>query len=87
MATRVAGAKKLDANARAGDTVPLAQLPDGPADGVDPYRTDESTASVRKPPRRTLDDMRRLSELIKRTRAGSEPASPAAKPIGKARSR
>ena len=39
--------------------------------GFDPYSTDVRALAVPKPPRRTLDDMRRLSEQIKRSRAGT----------------
>jgi len=69
------GSDPLD---REEDTVPLKQLREGaeaPAaaevpPGVDPYRTDSTPASpaARRPPRRTLDDMRELSEQIKTAR-------------------
>ena len=36
--------------------------------GFDPYSTDVGAASERQRPRRTLDDMRRLSEAIVRKR-------------------
>ena len=41
------------------------------ARGFDPYSTDIGALAVPKTPRRTLDDMRRLSEQIKRARAGT----------------
>jgi len=43
--------------------------------GVDPYQSDGQRVVAReRPSRRTLDDMRRLSETIKRSRASqSEP--------------
>ena len=75
------------------DTVPLKHLKDAgganPLDpestaGVDPYRTDENPNSVRRHRRRTLDDMRKLSEEIKRSRTAPEPEKPAAKPPEKA---
>jgi hypothetical protein len=37
--------------------------------GGDPYRTADAPRAAEKKPRRTLDDMRRLSEEIKRARA------------------
>jgi hypothetical protein len=40
--------------------------------GVDPYETDRQREIVRgRSPRRTLDDMRRLSEAIKRARGSA----------------
>jgi hypothetical protein len=39
----------------------------------DPYRTAKSSHEYLRAPRRTLDDMRRLSEEIKRARAGKKP--------------
>jgi hypothetical protein len=40
------------------------------ASGVDPYRSDRQPSAAReRAPRRTLDDMRRLSETIKRARS------------------
>jgi len=39
--------------------------------GYDPYSTNIGAVAVAKTPRRTLDDMRRLSEQIKRMRACS----------------
>ncbi len=53
--------------------VELDQQP--PASGSDPYRTvDTVTVPVAKPERRTLDDMRKLSEEIKRARSKKDPA-------------
>jgi hypothetical protein len=60
------------------DTVPLLRLPEevlgqlGEAraprvEGCDPYST-ATSAGVSEKPRRTLDDMRKLSEEIKRSR-------------------
>jgi len=60
------------------DTVPLLLLPEevlkqlgeAPAprvEGCDPYST-ATSAGVSEKPRRTLDDMRKLSEEIKRSR-------------------
>jgi hypothetical protein len=59
------------------DTVRIRVLPESmlqeganssaPAPSFDPYSTDIA-AQVRERPRRTLDDMRRLSEQIKRIR-------------------
>ena len=60
------------------DTVPLRLLPEqvlgqlgeAPAprvEGCDPYST-ATSAGVSEKPRRTLDDMRKLSEEIKRSR-------------------
>ena len=62
------------------DTVPMLLLPDevlgqlgeSPAprvEGCDPYST-AAPAGVSEKPRRTLDDMRKLSEEIKRNRQG-----------------
>jgi hypothetical protein len=64
------------------DTVPLAALREEQLDhtteiassGGDPYRTAKSPHEYLRGPRRTLDDMRRLSEEIKRARAGKEPS-------------
>jgi hypothetical protein len=39
-----------------------------PPPGFDPYSTDIGAQAGRERPRRTLDDMRRLSEQIKRIR-------------------
>ena len=39
--------------------------------GFDPYSTDIGAQAVHEMVRRTLDDMRRLSEAIKRSRAGT----------------
>lgn len=67
------------------DTVPLKRLPisavkklaDAPAQpsGGDPYNRDQAIVPQQAAPasRRTLDDMRKLSEEIKRMRAGSPP--------------
>jgi hypothetical protein len=60
------------------DTQPMRQLQDNasvelgkepapPVEGFDPYSTATSPGSSEKP-RRTLDDMRKLSEEIKRNR-------------------
>ncbi len=66
-----------------GDTVPLHVLTDANAEstveiavpGVDPYRSERPPGeATRKPPHRTLDDMRRLSEEIKQAR-GAAPTS------------
>ena len=63
-----------DANA---DTVRIRILPeaaaeqidaDSPQRGFDPYSTDIGALRERARPRRTLDDMRRLSEMILRNR-------------------
>ncbi len=61
------------------DTVRIRILPeaasqpplvsDAPRRGFDPYSTDIGALSGRARPRRTLDDMRRLSEAIVRNRA------------------
>jgi hypothetical protein len=61
-----------------GDTVRIRVLPESllqegangaaPAPSFDPYSTDIGAQAVRERPRRTLDDMRRLSEQIKRIR-------------------
>ncbi len=40
-----------------------------PAPSGDPYRTADAPRTPEKTPRRTLDDMRKLSEEIKRARA------------------
>ena len=63
------------------DTVRIRVLPQSalsesansavPPPGFDPYSTDIGAQAVREKPRRTLDDMRRLSEQIKRIRACS----------------
>jgi hypothetical protein len=63
------------------DTVRIRVLPESalpesansavPPPGFDPYSTDIGAQAVREKPRRTLDDMRRLSEQIKRIRACS----------------
>ncbi len=45
-----------------------------PAPSGDPYRTADAPRAAEKTPRRTLDDMRRLSEEIKRARAGLKSA-------------
>jgi hypothetical protein len=60
------------------DTVRIRILPDAaapqsicseaPQRGFDPYSTDVGAMSERARPRRTLDDMRRLSEAILRNR-------------------
>lgn len=60
------------------DTVRIRILPeaceapsacmDSPQRGFDPYSTDVGALSERERPRRTLDDMRRLSEAIVRGR-------------------
>ena len=60
------------------DTVRIRILPeaceqpsvgiDSPQRGFDPYSTDVGALSERARPRRTLDDMRRLSEAIVRDR-------------------
>jgi hypothetical protein len=59
------------------DTVRIRILPEAaspqssgeaPQHGFDPYSTDIGAMSERARPRRTLDDMRRLSEAILRNR-------------------
>ena len=50
-------------------SVKLAQEPAPRVEGFDPYSTATSMAAPAKP-RRTLDDMRKLSEEIKRHRGG-----------------
>jgi len=50
-------------------SVKLAQEPAPRVEGFDPYSTATSMAAPDKP-RRTLDDMRKLSEEIKRHRGG-----------------
>jgi hypothetical protein len=60
------------------DTVRIRVLPESasqeappseaPVQGFDPYRTDIGALTTRPKPRRTLDDMRRLSEAIVRAR-------------------
>jgi hypothetical protein len=44
--------------------------------GNDPYGTADDRRSVLRKPRRTLDDMRQLSEEIKRSRAQSDSPAP-----------
>jgi hypothetical protein len=48
-------------------SVKLGQEPAPPVEGFDPYSTATSASAPAKP-RRTLDDMRKLSEEIKRNR-------------------
>jgi hypothetical protein len=48
-------------------SVKLGPVPAPRVEGFDPYSTATSTA-VSEKPRRTLDDMRKLSEEIKRKR-------------------
>jgi hypothetical protein len=63
------------------DTLPLEALREDQLDttteiassGGDPYRTAKSSSAHLRVPRRTLDDMRRLSEEIMRTRAAKKP--------------
>ena len=60
------------------DTVRIRILPevapeehaatDAPSRGFDPYSTDIGAVNAHARPRRTLDDMRRLSEVILRNR-------------------
>jgi hypothetical protein len=60
------------------DTVRIRVLPESasqelpstetPVQGFDPYSTDIGALTTRPKPRRTLDDMRRLSEAIVRAR-------------------
>ena len=62
------------------DTVRILVLPESllqqhpgtepPARSFDPYSTDNGAQTPRPKPRRTLDDMRRLSEVIVRSRRG-----------------
>ena len=57
--------------------LPEAMLPQSegsamPLRSFDPYSTGSGVRTVRERPRRTLDDMRRLSERIKRMRAGQK---------------
>ncbi|HEX8782655.1 MAG TPA: hypothetical protein VF764_04740 [Steroidobacteraceae bacterium] len=64
------------------DTVRIRVLPESllqarpgsepPARSFDPYSTDNGALTARAKPRRTLDDMRRLSEAIVRNRRGSK---------------
>jgi hypothetical protein len=64
------------------DTVRIRVLPESalqqppvseaPLPGFDPYSTDIGTLSAPTRPRRTLDDMRRLSEAIVRNRRASK---------------
>jgi len=62
------------------DTVRIRVLPDSEsqqraasdAPGFDPYCTDIGALTARPKPRRTLDDMRRLSEAIVRNRLRSK---------------
>jgi len=61
------------------DTVRIRVLPESmlqgganravPASGFDPYSTDIGAQATAEKARRTLDDMRRLSEQIKRIRS------------------
>jgi hypothetical protein len=44
--------------------------------GNDPYGTADDRVTVQRKPRRTLDDMRQLSESIKRARAPSDSPAP-----------
>jgi hypothetical protein len=63
------------------DTVRIRVLPQSmlqggatsalPPPGFDPYSTDIGAQAVHEMARRTLDDMRRLSEAIKRNRAST----------------
>ena len=46
-----------------------------PTPSCDPYRTADAPRASGKAPRRTLDDMRRLSEEIKRARAAAQKKS------------
>jgi len=48
--------------------VKLAGVTPTPAASHDPYRSADAPHALEKKPRRTLDDMRRLSEEIKRAR-------------------
>ena len=65
------------------DTVRIRVLPEsvlqeqrpgseGPVRSFDPYSTDLGALTARPKPRRTLDDMRRLSEAIVRNRRHSK---------------
>jgi len=64
------------------DTVRIRVLPESllqqrpssepPARSFDPYSTDPGSLTARPRPRRTLDDMRRLSEAIARNRRCSK---------------
>jgi hypothetical protein len=63
------------------DTVRIRVLPESvlqhpdstaPVRSFDPYSTGVGALTVRPKPRRTLDDMRRLSEAIVRNRLGSK---------------
>ena len=64
------------------DTVRIRILPesllqgrpgsDPPARSFDPYSTDNGALTARPKPRRSLDDMRRLSEAIVRNRRSSK---------------
>ena len=44
--------------------------------GNDPYGTADDRRTMQRKPRRTLDDMRQLSESIKRARAQSDSPAP-----------
>jgi hypothetical protein len=64
------------------DTVRILILPESvlephsrseaPVRSFDPYSTDVGALKARPKPRRTLDDMRRLSETIVRNRRGAK---------------
>jgi hypothetical protein len=72
-------AEELRAADSCADTVRIRVLPESalqspppdpeiPVQGFDPYSTDIGSLTAPAKPRRTLDDMRRLSEEIKRNR-------------------
>ena len=74
----IIGSEELGTVDAYADTVRIRILPeaaaeqsigsDSPQRGFDPYSTDVGALSERARPRRTLDDMRRLSETILRNR-------------------
>ncbi|MFL6604746.1 MAG: hypothetical protein ACJ8R9_25895 [Steroidobacteraceae bacterium] len=60
---------KLEAQSKADVAVNSGQEPAPRVEGFDPYSRVTSLGGAQKP-RRTLDDMRKLSEEIKRNRGG-----------------
>lgn len=66
--TRKSRALQDSTDAKLGETQQPAPAPHSRPTG-DPYRTADAPRAAEKTPRRTLDDMRKLSEEIKRARA------------------
>ena len=74
-------AEELETVDSCADTVRVRVMPESglqqsarepPVRSFDPYSTDIGTVTARPKPRRTLDDMRRLSEAIVRNRRCSK---------------